>query len=178
MTDSIIPPLLKIYGLGQELSFALQEGFSEAYTNSLELSDDTSYTHPLTLKFKGGHFDPMKIDLDLFVGVGDRQDTLQQLRDKVLLIQRMAMKQTQKDVTPPRITIRVGTWFSRKGYIKNVTRNWLPPFDTATGESFHVKVCFTFESDFANSYLQKGTITSGVSKLPQGKDFEWSFDGA
>ena len=68
-----LPPVLSISGLNNTLVFQLQDGFVDSYTNTLDLSEPScNFPHPLTFKYKGGKFDPLQIELDLFVGVGSQ----------------------------------------------------------------------------------------------------------
>jgi len=162
------------------MKFALQEGFTDSYTNTIDYTGAKGLTHPQVLNWKGGKFEPLQIELDLFAGVGDFTTASSALlAKKVLLLFRMSMKQQQKDMIPPRITLTVGTWFERKGIIKSVKANWQAPFDVNTGESLHVKVSFTFEADFANSLTQTGgRQATGLKKLPYGSTYTWKYSGA
>lgn len=141
-----------------ELSFYLQGGFTDGYKNDL-MPLKTFTTHPSYYLWWGGEFKPINIQLTLFVDDNTQISTPTQLKDTVEKLIRKSLNSSSYGVNMlPWVTLRIGSWFTRKGYLADVDVAWKPPWDVPTGMAMVADVSFVFVSDFlAGKYPRKNS---------------------
>lgn len=166
------PPKLKI----EDLEFELEAGFSEGYTNNLECALDAAsnfLTHSGNMYWKGGSFKPLSIAIFLAVGVQSAIQTPTQLKDVVTKLFSYALSEQQVTVAPPkRITIEVGSWYKKKGYIRIIDVDWDAPWDNDTGMAMTAKVRLEFMYDF-----MAGDISKYSQYLPNSSNWKPDYIG-
>lgn len=145
-----------MYLMIDDLRFMLQGGFSDGYKNDL-MPLKTFTTHPSHFLWWGGSFKPINIQLTLFVDDKTDIPTPALLRKKVEALTKKALNSSSYGVnTLPVVTLKVGSWFVRKGYLEDMEVTWKPPWDINTGEAMVADVSFAFVSDFlAGQYPRK-----------------------
>ena len=177
-------PTMTISGSGDEgLTFELQGNMKDGYTNEIKpMPGSWGASHVPGFLWTGGRFKPLNIQLDLMVGVQKqepRMKTPEGLSEIVRQLFLMTLIEKPGLQLPNRVTVSVGTWFERQGFIKNFDVEWMPPYDVETGLSHRVLVMFQLEADF-NTAVSKDEGRSYKyieSRAPTSKNFNWKFTG-
>jgi hypothetical protein len=154
-------PFLKI----NNLAFELEQGFSDGYHNNLNPGTGLSWrTHPPLYYWQGGYFKPIKIQMNLAVGVQTIIPTPQDLVNTLATLESYALvENTQSGVKPACITLEVGTWFARKGYIEDVDFTYEPPWDIATGMPMKATVVLSIVSEFLDGVQEVNSALTPVA---------------
>jgi hypothetical protein len=154
------------------LKFIIEQGFSDGYTNTIDPSPSQFYrTHPAVFIWKGGQFKPIQISINLIV---DREgqdgcSTPEGLVEILAEIMSYSLR-TEKSVTGPKsVTLRVGTWFERTGYITDVNVEFKPPWDITTGMPMAAEAKFILLPDFLAGESVEKAINS--TNMPTNESF-------
>lgn len=142
--------LLVIRGSQGTFKFAFSfENLSDAYKNEIEPALDQWQTHPKAHQWKKGGFEQMTIDLELYVdhpagpsGI----DSPEKLQEVVQSIVRMAIANDQTKLLE-KVTLSVGNFFRRKGYIREARPEWGAPW-TSNGVPHYCKLSLVFQFEF------------------------------
>ena len=167
-------PILRIAGGKTKLEFELEQGFSDGYTSNIRYAQGLLYlSHPNTLIWEGGEFKPLNIVFELAVGVQSIIQTPKDLVDRITDIYNLSLPtQAVGNIPPPVTTISVGSWFLRKGFIKEVNVDWKEPWDVQTGEPFRAQVRILHVVDF-----MIGSAIIDNTKLPSSGKWHFKFTG-
>ena len=154
-------PILTI----EEMKFELQEGFSDGYTNNIKpAGDQGKVTHPYRHEWWGGAFKPLRIELNLGVGAQDIITTPEHLKDICGKFYKMALADQPAGSKPKKITFSVGSWYKRRGYVRDLDINYKAPWTseglpmTATIR-FELIIDFDAEDDYAKKLPSSKTFT-------------------
>jgi len=141
-------PFLKI----NNLVFELEQGFTDGYHNELSAGSSMAWrTHPTLYYWKGGYFKPIKIQMNLAVGVQSIITTPQELVNTLATLESYALVEQVVGKAGPKpacITLEVGTWFARKGYLEDIDFTFEPPWDISTGMPMKATVVVTIIPEF------------------------------
>lgn len=170
-------------GLGlRKLEFELaDEMFEDGYTNDI-VPSSISYalTHDPGFRWKGGRFDDINIQLLLVAGVHKEIKTAKVLSDHLLVLQKWALIEDVLFHVPIRLRLKVGKWFVREGFIKNLKIRRKQPYEAITGLPMVAEVNIVFLTDFGTVIgTQNGRLTRSYNekRLPTAKNFTWEFTG-
>jgi len=165
--------LLRIIAKGMTLEFELEQGFADGYENRFEVPGETKQraSHPKGYDWHGGKFKPMRIEVNLVVGVQNAISTPKKLKEVVRTFFRMALPDNVETIRSP-VIIQVGSWFSRVGYISDLGVRWDEPYDVDTGMPYRANVSLEFIADFYN--IESNLL---LDKNPKAGDFDFDFMG-
>jgi hypothetical protein len=113
----------------------------------------------------------MRVEINLVVGVQNAIQTPEKLKEVVLAFFKIALPDNVETIRTP-VTVQVGSWFSRIGYIVDLTVKWDEPYDIDTGMPYRANVQFEFIADF---YNKESDLT--LDKNPKSADFDFQFIG-
>lgn len=143
--------ILRITGHGVSMAFELEGDIREGYTNRyvVPMGDVGSafYTNPKRYDWKGGSLNPVGVTINLVVGVQSALQTAQDLIDAVGDFYKLALVEKEAPIQGP-VTMEIGTWWSREGYIQNLNVIWKRPYDIETGMPMQAEVSFDFLTDY------------------------------
>ena len=153
-------PTINIDGM----KFELQEGFADGYQNAIApVKGLTKVTHHYAYQWQGGEFKPLRLALDLAVGAQSIIETPEHLKSICGKFYQIALK--PKGAPRPReISVAVGTWFKRNGYIKNLDIEYKAPW-SQDGQPMVATIRFEFVIDF--------DADNDLNKLPTSKSFSF-----
>jgi hypothetical protein len=135
-----------------DYEFELEQGFSDGYTNNMVpvvMQGYSCLTHPPKFNWMGGEFKPLNIMLNLVVGIQSALPTANALNAILTYFYQKALSpQPAGNVKPALVTVGVGSWFERNGYIQDLDVQFQDPWDIDTGMPMRATVKFIFLSDF------------------------------
>jgi len=161
-------------GTEESLTFEISSEISDGYRNKLRVPGQESaiVTNPKGYRFLGGGFKPIKVTLDLAVGVQSTLTTAEELKNVVRTLFRMAlMLKKEGGLMHEPSTLSIGNWFVRPGYIEDLNVTWHRPYDIDTGMSLRATVSFDFITDFY------GPENVSEDRNPKNTDFDFDFTG-
>lgn len=164
-------PILKIGGV---LEFELEQGFSDGYNNNIRPTNGLLYrTHPTKYVWRGGQFRPLQISINLVVGVQSKLQTPQDLTNALTTLYKLSLSQSYGQGSgPDPVTVEIGSWFRRDGYIENLDVTFNPPWDINTGESMNADVQFALVADFLSK-----TDVADSRYCPNASNFHFKYVG-
>lgn len=154
-------PTLDIDGM----KFELEDGFSDGYTNQLRpAAEMKGVTHPYKYLWWRGEFKPLRIVLNLAVGVQSLLTTPEHLKSVCGAFFKMALSQSSQgeELMPKKVSLSVGSWYKRMGYIRNLDIDYNPPW-SQQGLPMTAKITFEFVLDFGED----------PAKLPNSETFSY-----
>lgn len=153
---------------GSVFSFELEQGFSDGYSNTFNIPYGLEFgTHPRTIKWEGGQFRDLAVAINLVVGVQTGLGSPADLVKAVENLFKLALAEKLKTIGKP-VTMKVGSWFSRQGFIRDLSVDWREPYELSTGKPMVATVRFNFMTDF----FPEGTIVD-ASRLPYSGTFRF-----
>lgn len=157
---------------GDDLTFELEQGFSDGYSNTFKTPRDTEFgSHKRGIAWKGGEFKDLSISIKLVAGVQSAVQTTKQLNTVVQKLFSYALPVKLTSFGTP-LKLSIGTWFARVGFIKDLAVSWKEPYEIETGMPMVAEVKFVFLTDFLAE--EKGIDNK---KLPLRDTFSFSFTG-
>lgn len=158
------------------LKFMIEEDFSDGYSGKIEPAIESgTFSNPLDFQWKGGAFKPISFSVTLFVDKDSNISTPQELVATIEQIYKYALPAAQ--TRPPALVMfSVGTWYKKKGYVKDVDATYKSPWDLSTGMPLRAQVRFSFTVDYTAGMGQPGDtkITDNLSKNPTSGTFKLS----
>lgn len=139
---------------GKELVFALTEGFSDSYTNDFKELDKTAYrTHTIKQLWQGGRIQDLSITIDVAAGCSHKvqtpDDVVKVVEDLYsMTVGNAAARSKQPSHVHLMVRAEGAPWFVRRGFIKNISVEFMPPWDAITGKPFRAKIKLTLTADY------------------------------
>lgn len=167
-------PTIRIEGNGANLSFVMTDGFSEGYANKLE-GMEWQTTHPMYFWWTGGAFQPIPFVVTLFVDKESPINTSTILENTVrgvigAALCPVAAGGSMFTLPQQAVTLYVGDWWQRLGYLQDVSVDWKPPWDMENqGRAMIAVLHFTFMPD----WLAKDTTNKAFDRLPTASSFKF-----
>ena len=158
-----------------QYSFELEQGFTDGYLSKIRPLNSLKFrSHPSDFIWEGGEFKPLNIEINLAVGIQSIVSTPDKLVDIITEFYKFALPPNSSGyVVPKPVTVKVGTWFRRDGYVLDLDVTYQEPWDSETGKPLRAILKFMLMADF----MPNKKKSTNLKELPNSGNWNMKYVG-